>query len=480
MHDARRSSIAAGRPSTNAPEWVSAALIVAVGVGTLLAGTAGVTALQPVTRICVLLWFAVNLPRMRGVELVFVAVAAAVVPAVVAFAAHPQAVLLDAVDRAGLFLTFVATLNLLRDAARTSAAVRRAGLYLIAQSPPRRYAALTLGSHLFTIVLNMGTLVLLGAMVRRSNTLAAAAGDPIVVAIREQRMTTALLRGFGATLMWTPTGVSVGYTLSLVPFLTWFDVAPAFIGLAFAWMTLGWIIDRLQWPPSARRAALPPPAYVSPLETLPMLGITILLLLSVVVAEMAFGSSLLLAVLATVPVVAVVWLALQHRRFGGRAAIAVTWRRLRRHAVTLLPQTRPESVVLAAAAFMGVGVSELVEAGGVSAWLTRADLPPAVIAIAAFALILCLSQVAITPLVTATIVGTTIAQMTPMPIPPLALAIAIQGGWGLASVTSPYTGGMLTLARIVDKPPIVLQRWNYVYGLVCSAVLAVIYVVWLG
>jgi hypothetical protein len=280
--------------------------------------------------------------------------------------------------------------------------------------------------------------------------------------------------------MWTPTGVSVGYTLSLVPFLTWFDVAPAFIGLAFAWMTLGWIIDRLQWPPSARRAALPPPAYVSPLETLPMLGITILLLLSVIVAKMAFGSSLLLAVLATVPVVAVVWLALQHRRFGGRAAIAVTWRRLRRHAVTLLPQTRPESVVLAAAAFMGVGVSELVEAGGVSAWLTRADLPPAVIAIAAFALILCLSQVAITPLVTATIVGTTIAQMTPMPIPPLALAIAIQGGWGLASVTSPYTGGMLTLARIVDKPPIVLQRWNYVYGLVCSAVLAVIYVVWLG
>ena len=480
MHDARRSSVAAARPFSNALAWVSAALIVVVGVGTLLAEGGGVTALEPATRACVLLWFALNLKLMRGVEVVFVAVASAVVPAVLVFAAHPVDVLLEATDRAGLFLTFVATLNLLRDTAQTSAAVRRAGLYLISQSPPRRYAALTVGGHIFTIALNMGALVLLGAMVRRSNTLAAAAGDPIVVAIREQRMTTALLRGFGATLMWTPTGVSVGYTLSLVPFLTWFDVAPAFIGLALTWMTLGWIIDRLQWPPSARRAALPPPAYVSPLETLPMLGITILLLLSVIAAKIAFGSSLLVAVLATVPFVAVVWLALQHRRFGAAAALAVTWRRLRRHAVTMLPQTRPESVVLAAAAFMGVGISELVQAGGVSAWLSRTDLPPALIAILAFFLILGLAQLAITPLVTATIVGTTIAQMAPMPIPPLALALAIQGGWGLASVTSPYTGGMLTLARLFDKPPSALQRWNYVYGLFCSAVLVLAFAIWLG
>ena len=157
----------------------------------------------------------------------------------------------------------------------------------------------------------------------------------------------------------------------------------------------------------------------------------------------------------------------------------MTLRRLRRHAVTMLPQTRPETVVLAAAAFVGVGISELVQAGGVSAWLSRIDLPPALIAIAAFLLILGLAQVAITPLVTATIVGTTIAQMAPMPIPPLALALAIQGGWGLASVTSPYTGGMLTLARQFDKPPSTLQRWNYVYGAVCSAVIVLLFTAWL-
>jgi hypothetical protein len=480
MHGAEPVPAAVKRPKINAQAAVSAALVVFVGIGTLLTEASGWTGLRPATHVGVLLWFALNLHRLRGVEIVFMAAAVGVVPLVLAFAEQPWPVLAEALDRAGLFLTFVSSLNLLRDAAQSSVAVRRAGLYLISQSPPRRYAALTMGCHLFTIALNMGALVLLGAMVRRSNTLAAAGGDAVVVAIRERRMTTALLRGFGTTLMWTPTGVSVGYTLSLVPAVTWFDVAPLLFGLAMTWLALGWAIDRLQWPPSARRAALPPPPHVSPLEAVPMLCITALLLLSVIAAKLAMGSSLLVATLSTVPFVAVIWLALQYRRFGARAAVAVTARRLRRHVLFLLPQTRPESVVLAAAGFAGVGFSALVQAGGVSAWLSQLALPPAAIAIGVFLLIIGLAQVAITPLVIATIVGTTVTHMTPMPIPPLALAMAIQAGWSLASAASPYTGGMLTLARVVDKRPAILLRWNAVWGLVCAAVVAVFYLVWLS
>jgi hypothetical protein len=245
-------------------------------------------------------------------------------------------------------------------------------------------------------------------------------------------------------------------------------------------MALGWVVDRLQWPPSARRAALPPPPYVSPLETLPMLGITVLLLLSVIVAKVVYGSSLLVATLATVPFVAVIWLFLQYRRFGARTAAAVTARRLKRHVLYLLPQTRPECVVLAAAAFVGVGLSAIVQAGGASVWLSGLGLPPAAIAIAVFLLIIGLAQVAVTPLVIATIVGTTVSHMTPMPIPPLALALAIQAGWSLASAASPYTGGMLTLARVVDKRPADLLRWNLVWGIGCGVLIAAVYLVWLG
>jgi hypothetical protein len=422
---------------------------------------------------------ALNLHLMRRIELIFVAAACGVLAPVFLLSNDPLAVLAVSLDRAGLFLTFVAALNLLRDAAQSSAAVRRGGLYLIAQSPPRRYAALTLGSHLFTIVLNMGSLTLLGAMVLRSNTLAAAGGDPVVVAIRERRMVTALIRGFGATLMWTPTGISVGYILSMVPMLTWFDMAPAAIALAFTWMTVGWIIDRMQWPPSARRAALPPPPPVSPRELLPMFGVTAVLLLAVLATKVVLGSSLLVAVLSTVPFIAIIWLVIQHQRFGLRAAVAVTRRRLRRQTLELLPQTRPESVVLGAAAFMGVGISALVAAGGVSDWLASAGMPGAAVAIGSFLLIFLLAQIAVTPLITVTIVGTTVMHMDPLPLPPLALALALQAAWSLSSCISPYTGGTLTLARMFGKPASIVQRWNAIYGLACAGLVIAMFLVWL-
>ena len=455
-------------------------MIVWVGAGTLLAEAGGFVGLRPITHVGVLLWFALNLPLFRGVEIIFISAAVAVVPPILAFAEHPWHVIAVALDRAGLFLTFVSSLNLLRDAAQSSVAVRRAGLFLISQTPPRRYAVLTIGCHLFTIVLNMGALVLLGAMVRRSNTLAAAGGDSTVVAIRERRMTTALLRGFSTTLMWTPTGVSVGYTLSLVPTVTWFDLAPLLAGLGLTWLALGWVVDRLQWPPSARAAALPAPARISPLEALPMLGITILLLASVIVAKLVYGSSLLVATLATVPFVAAIWLFMQHRRFGTRAASAVTIRRLKRHVLYLLPQTRPECVVLAAAGFIGVGLSALVQAGGASVWLSHLVLPPALIAFGVFVIIIGGALVAVTPLVIATIVGTTVMHMTPMTVSPLALALAIQAGWSLASAVSPYTGGMLTLSRVIEKRPSDLMRWNAVWGFVCAGVVLALYLVWLA
>jgi hypothetical protein len=479
MHEAGPPPGAVKRPWSDAQAAVSAALVVFVGIGTLLMEASGWTGLRAATHIGVLLWFTLNLPRFRGVEIVFMTAVLVVVVLVLAFADRSWDVIAVALDRAGLFLTFVSALNLLRDAAQSSVAVRRAGLYLISQSPPRRYAALTSGCHLFTIALNMGALVLLGAMVRRSNTLTAAGGDTTVVAIRERRMTTALLRGFGTTLMWTPTGVSVGYTLSLVPSLTWFDVAPPLFGLAMAWLVIGWALDRLQWPPSARRG-LPPPAYVSPWEAIPMLCITASLLLGVIATKLAMGSSLLVATLSTAPFVAVIWLALQYRRFGPRTALAMTGRRMRRHVLYVLPQARPETVVLAAAAFAGVGFSALAQAGGASAWLSQLALPPAVVAIAAFLLIIGLAQIAVTPLVIATIVGTTVTHMTPMPIPPLALAIAIQSGWSLASAASPYTGGMLTLARVVDQRPAALLRWNMLWGVVSGAVVVALYLVWLS
>ncbi len=64
-------------------------------------------------------------------------------------------------------------------------------------------------------------------------------------------------------------------------------------------------------------------------------------------------------------------------------------------------------------------------------------------------------------------------------MPPLALALALQMGWSLAAVTSPYSGGMLLLARVVGERPLMIQLWNLKYAAVCSALVALGFFLWL-
>lgn len=464
---------------SNAEARITAALVVAAWIGIVGPQIAGIDALATVAHVAFLAWFAIALPRMRTVELLFAGAAGVAAIAVVAMVPRPGAALSTAIDRGALFLAFVATLNVLRDAAQSSSAVRRAGLYLVTQSPPRRYAALTLGGHVFGIILNMGVLPLLTAMVRRANTLATAGGDPGVVEIRERRMITALLRGFGATIAWSPLSVSVGYTLSLVPSLTWFDVALPAFAMAATWMVIGWILDRLQWPAATRRGFSPPQPTSSPAELLPMLGITGLLVLGVIAGKLATGASLLVAVMGTVPFMAFAWIGLQHHRRGLSFAFAAVGRRFRNYMLQDLPLMRPEAVVLACSGFLGVALTALTDAIGFGDWLGRADLPPAMIASAAFLSLVLLAQIGITPLITATFIGTTITQMEPMPISPLAVGLAVQTAWSLASATSPFTGGSLVVARLIGKRPFVLQRWNLPYAAICAALAIVVFFIWL-
>lgn len=481
MHDVvpRSARIFARSAFAHAQADGSAALVILVGMTQLLAEAGGLDALRPVARASVLLWLALNLRRMQRLEWIFLAAATAAALLVAAVAPDPVTTLLKGLDQAGLFLTFVATLNLLRDAAHSSVAVRRGGRYLIAQSPPRRYVALTLGGHLFAIALNMGALNLLGAMVRKSNTMAAAGGDPVIVAIRERRMIGALSRGFAATLLWTPMGVSVAYTLSFVPGVTWFDLAPPTLLLACSWLVIGWIVDRLAWPPSLRRAALPPPVPVSPRELVPVIAVTSLLLLGVIATKLVMRSSLLVAVMSTVPFMATLWIALQYRRAGPRRALAAAGRRLIRHLRGHLPQVRPEAVVLACGSFVGVAMGTLAASSGFERALAGLALPPALLVTGVFFLIFLPAQVGITPLVTTAVVGTALGQMSTSMVPPLALALSMQSAWSLSSCTSPFSGGALLLARIIGKSPFILQHWNASFAAACCGLMVAIFAVWL-
>jgi hypothetical protein len=248
---------------------------------------------------------------------------------------------------------------------------------------------------------------------------------------------------------------------------------------ALAFMVIGWIIDRLEWPPALRRAPPRPVDPRPPRDVLPMLGITIVLMAGVLVTKLVLGSSLLVAVMTAVPLMALVWIGLQYRRGGTRLVVPAMARRVRRHVMGHLAQARPEAMVMISAAFMGVTLAALLDVGDAIRWLAAQGAPPSVLAIAVFAAIVLAAQLSISPIVAATVMGLAVAHLDPPVMSAMALALALQLGWSLAAVTSPYSGGMLLLARVVDQKPLMIQLWNLKYAAVCSLLVALGFVIWL-
>ncbi|MBL4873519.1 MAG: hypothetical protein JKY41_09040, partial [Rhodobacteraceae bacterium] len=98
-----------------------------------------------------------------------------------------------AVERAAFLAFFLISLFFLQSASATSALVRRSGEALVNQPPGRRYLALTFGGTIFGLLMSLGSLTLLGTMIRQGvkNSSNVKARD-----IRLRRMTLALLRSF--------------------------------------------------------------------------------------------------------------------------------------------------------------------------------------------------------------------------------------------------------------------------------------------
>lgn len=432
----------------------------------------GADAVRPWATLALFGWLVAVFPVTRPTERVFLTAAVASALTVALALPGAGATLALALDRALVFVAIMHALGLLRDAARTSRAVRDSGAWLIAQAPAWRFVAIAGGGHAFGIALNMGAVTLLGTLVNRANTLEAAGGDARVVAIRRERMNVALLQGFFVMLVWSPMAISIAFTLAMIPSLTWFDIAPPALAFTAVFFALAWTIDRLKWPPNRRLSPAiprePPPVR----QALPMAGLILALVALTLGLKAQFRYPMLEAIATVAFVFAVPWLYLQYRRRTANSG-AATLRRLRAHLRRRLPEARPEAIVLAAASFMGVTLGALARQAGLSDLLDALAPPAWLLAIGVAAFVIGGSQLGIVALATSGIAGGAVLGMTNSPLAPLALALSIQIGWALSSVLSAYSGGTMLLARIAGAAPSEFRRWNLPWAATCFALFGV-------
>ncbi|MBL8654771.1 MAG: hypothetical protein JNJ97_11230 [Alphaproteobacteria bacterium] len=413
-----------------------------------------------------LIWLVGVAHRTGKSERAFLAAVAASIVYLLVSAAAPGAILIEAADRGAQFVAMMVALGLLRDAARNSSIVRDCGIWLIAQKPAWRFLAIAAGGHGFGVALNMGAVLLLGTLIKRSNTLEAAGGDARVVAIREERMNVALIQGFFSMMLWSPMAISVAFSLALVPGVTWFDIGPPALGLTALFFALAWLLDRIKFPPG--RSLAPPRTQAPPPVTmaLPMAGLILGLVVLVLSVKAYLHFGMIDAITNVAALFGLGWL---YAGYHGRTPrpFAAAIQHLRRHAVEVVPEMRPETIVLASASFLGVALAFLTRQWGLSGLLDALHAPGWALSVAIVLFVVAGGQFGIVAMVTTAIAGGAVLGMAAPPLTPVALVMTLQVGWTLSAVLSAYSGGTMLLARIAEVSPAVTRRWNLPWAMLC-------------
>jgi len=384
----------------------------------------------------------------------------------------PAQVLLDSMSRAGFFVALFVGIGLLREATEVSQAIQRCGEYLVAQPPSRRYFTLAFGSHVFSIVLSIGTLSLLSGIVNKNNTLESSGGDHKVWDTRQRRMSMAIMRGFNATIYWSP------FSLALIVTSTSLEggVASDFYGVGFICaMTLlfwGWLLDYFSISKQQKMSAEP----VNSKERWPILLNLVALVAVVFVISLAVASlidsSLLVGMLVSVPIVCIPWMMLCMPGPSLIKRYKQTMKRLKSHAIEQFPTYRSEASMVGTAGALGVLLSAAVPKELMADVLISLHLSGLPLAIALVLTILLAGQLALVPLVTVSILASVLPAPEVLGLRYEVLVLAFVGGWAFATQSSVFSGTTLITARLFNRSAsTIAYAWNGLFVLSGSALL---------
>ena len=440
---------------------------------------AGLRAAALASSACLVLCYAIGLGLTGWRERGLLAAAAAITAAVLLAAPAPGALIEQSLQRAAFLAAFMILIGLLRVGASRSSSVLALGDYLTRQPPGRRYLAVHAGSHVMGLLLNFGTLSLIGPLIMRGVE-ATRADEPAAAAIREQRQLSALIRGFSWVIAWSPTAV----TQALIPVVIVGADPIALAGMgalvAVAILPLGWLNDRAVGRrarrrlaregllPAGIRRAFPRAAAVRfSLVCLALIGGCVLIVL-------ASGAIVIVGLMLMAPLVTLAWLWVQSRTArtaraapaGGGSFAA----RIGEVATDSIPRSMPEALTLSTGGYCGLMLAGLLDPVRIGEWLQPDRLPAVAIYLLVVAAVPLLSQLAVPPIMTATFFGSLLISLPGLDLDPTLLGFAFVMGWCLNLTGSPFGTTALLLGRATGvKETAMTWRWNGLFTLASFA-----------
>lgn len=404
-------------------------------------------------------------PYLRWSRRVFIIIALALAAA--AMLTRPDwMAMIEAGMKSAVFIAgFFTALTCLRYASAASPAVESCGRFLAEQPPGRRYLALTMGGHLFGLVLGYGAISLLGSLAEAN---ARREPDVVVRTHRIRRMLLAIQRGFASTLCWSPLAFASAVSTALVPGASWADAAaPCFVA-SLIMAGLGWALDTIFKPvlPNRPARAAPTGSWAS---LIPMLALLAILVASVGGLHAATGVRAVGVVMLVVPVIALIWLAMLNRHRTPPVPLASQASGYVRE----LASYRAEIVLLVMAGFIGTLGSQLLSPLIVAAGFDLAALPAWTILIGVLWLIPLTGLLGMNPILSVSLIAPLLPEAAEMGVTPTAIILALTSGWALGGASSPYTATTLLLGAIAKVSAWrVGVSWNGVYTLISGVALS--------
>lgn len=383
----------------------------------------------------------------------------------------------SAADRAVFLAAFMILLALLREGAVTSPAVLQVGTYMTRQPPGRRYLSIHLGGHMLGIVLNFGSLNLLGPLIMRG--IAASSDNPAVASIRVQRQISALSRGFSWMVAWSPTAITQAIVFAIVPGVD--PVRMIGVGLLLVALTTlaGWALD-WQTGREARRI-IPPdarPQYSGP-DPFPTRGardfgaVCGALALTTLAIIAGAGVTTVPALMLAAPIITILWMVRQTVDAPDRHTVLRT--RFSGILRTSMPQGSPEAVTLACAGYCGICAAGLVDPEAFSQLVALTKWHEFGFYAAAMLLPVALSNVGLPPLMVITFLGTLLSGLPGLDYDPTLLALGFCVGWALNLTGSPFGVTAIILARITGGSTRDLTwRWNGAFSVASFAIASLV------
>ena len=413
--------------------------------------------------------------RARERYLLFLS-ALAVLAALIVLPA-PSSLLIEAAIRAAYLSAFFLLLTLLRDGAMTSSSVLQVGRFLTQQPPSRRYWALAVGGHTMGVVMNFGALILLAPLVQRGAKDETGIIPPQIVAIREQRQLSALIRGFSWFIAWAPTSIAQVVAVTVVTGAS--AVAVGLMGaLAAAIVVIaGWAEDWTFGRKTRQRlGSVNTPAAVAPLPRAAFgrLGTVYAALVGLsVFLAWALQTQLVNGIILAAAPVTALWITLQLRAGRGDGRSLAT--RAKDLVNKTLPQSSPEATTLALGGFVGTVLAGVVPPEALGYVVSLFGEHTASLYIATTATVVLASMIAMPPMLTVTFLGVAISRAEGIALNPDLLALALVLGWAVNLTGSPFGGSNLILSRQTGISVTKLAfDWNARFSIIAFAICALV------